>query len=233
MLYAKAVFRFAIDYYDAEETPSPLPKRLTNRMMNVDFILNQAYFDESCRECPELIKPAILKPLVEATMGNFTGNKSKRHTCCVLLWAVEYENSRNNFLSTPVTAAMSKMTGFRRVTVEIEDQEVSLADSWVKADREAREAENESGSEDRYLINGEEESADEDWYSSKELQNKGITFITDVFTKQIYKALKPSLGPGEEGDMSNKPGVATSSCITFSPRVYRRQKSRTSHSAVQ
>ena len=230
MLYSKAVFRFAIDYDDAENPPSPLPKRLTDRMMNVDFILNQASFDDNSRNCPELNEPAVLEPLAQATMDKFTGNKIERTTCGVLIWAVEYDDSLGyGFLSTPMAVAIANMTGFQSVVVEIEDQDVSLADSWAKANCEEG---NESGSGDEYSTDEEAEAEDEDLDSNKEVMTRGVTVCTDRFSKQIHNALKPSLGPGKEGCMLNKPGFGTSLCIAFAPRKYRREKSKVSHSAV-
>lgn len=138
VMFSKALFRYAIDYYDVMEKklPTQPPKSLTDRIMNVDFILNQASYDDSSRNDSKVIEPSKLKPLIKGTMERFTGHKVRRSTCRVLLWAIEYPGHWNGFLSSPMASAMQKMTGFTAVTYELEDQNVSLADEWAQAEFE-------------------------------------------------------------------------------------------------
>ena len=178
-------------------------------MMNVEFILDQSFFDLYTRTWSSVVSPSKLKPLVKATMGRFTGNGIVRKTCGVLLWAVEYENEDNNWLSSPMAMAIRHMTGFDQIIIEVEDQKVSLAHSRAVA---------ESGEEEASVA-GYETPADEDGIrGSQGVKTEGITNCTWAFTHQIRDAFEDKLGPGEVGGMVSRPGIATSLFLEFRPQ---------------
>ncbi len=219
-----AVFRFAIDYsYNAERPPSFPPKALTDRMMNVDFILDQATFDDNTRNGPLTDSPTTFKPLADNTMGRFTGNGISRKTCGVLLWAVEYEDQWNGWLSSPMASAISHMTGFDQITIEVEDQIVTLAHSWKLASQEDEEGELIAGSveEEEESVAGNESPADKDGKrGSQDFTIEGITNCTWAFTHQIRNAFEDKLGPGEVTFMGTRPGIATSLSLQFRPQKH-------------
>ena len=159
VLYAKALFRFAIDYCGTD-APEPISKAITDRMMNIDFILNQATFDDCTRNIPEIMNYEVLEPEIKATMGRFTGSGIQRQSCRVLLWAMEYNVEKNFFLSSPMLPAIADMIGFKWLIVELEDQSVSLKDVWARARNE------EEGLSDY----GQDDSAKERCVSSKTSQ---------------------------------------------------------------
>ena len=224
VLLSKAVFRFAVDIDYAKDPPLPPPKALTDRMMNVDFNLNQASFDDDRRN--HFGPPNDLKPLTKTTLGRFTGSNIRRRTCGILLWAIEYHDGMNRFLSSPMALAMEAMTGFDQVIIEVEDQNVSLADSWAEAEKDRYGSESSSaGADDLDNVNEEANSEKE----GNPITESRITVCVGMFSDQIRKAMAPTLGPHEEWATANEPGVATSLCTCFLPWKYRNKISGEAH----
>lgn len=221
IMYSKAGFRFAVDIDFAKNPPLPPPKSLTDRMMNIDFILNQASFDDDTRN--HFGPPTDLKPLTKATLGRFTGSKIQRRTCGVLLWATEYEDESNGFLSSPMALAMKEMTGFDQVIIEVEDQNVSFADVW--AEDEYQTDHFQANSVDEGVPTERTKLEEEGDPVTEPCVNGGITNCVDTFIKQIRQAMMPTLGPCKEGHKENAPGVATSLCIRFLPWSFRNKAS--------
>ena len=238
MLYTSAVFRYAIDYQGSSQSPPP-SQACTERMMNVDFILDQSYFDDQTRNWPKDVRPSKLTPFAETTMGRFTGSDIRRKTCGVLLWAIEYENRGNRWLSSPMAQAIRQMTGFEHITIEIEDQNVSLAYQWEKADSYEMPYDSPEEDSDGEAVAGkyspQDGSDNEESVAGfdsprntggSEQDRNEVTNCVGDFAEQIRSSFAAELGPGGIFRVVNGAGVSTGLYVEFQPQKHHQVSSK-------
>ena len=206
-LYSNAVFRFALSV-GTEGLVPPLPRSVMDRMMNVDFIVNVAWFEDRYRNGFRAESPyKKMKWFYKNVISAFVGKTIKRKTCGIKLWGVEFPYK--GVMTSDLGQTLRLLTGFKKVVVEVEDTNFSIY--YGRRDLETTsEMESDSGE----TSNRDDSSRQPEW--AKEL-DPFLTKGCHGCTEMLKAALEPSLGQTEIQAVSVLLDKPTGFIMVFEP----------------
>ena len=248
VFYDNAIFRFALSF-DYKKPAPGLPSHITDRMMNVDVVVDVAGWGDAMRNgsfC-EYKHPYHMQWWSQHVVKAFTGTNVKRKTCGIKFWGLEFrwEELIDGSLDGSLGQEIRFLTGFDLVIVEVEDINFSIyygREGDVEDmlfgftfGREGDEEESEDDSSPKPELDDspQSEGSEDDNSSYPENDNfpqpedsEDLDYITRacfMCIKSLKATLEPTLGPTEIMDFSclpNSPEAATGLIMVFQPPAH-------------
>ena len=239
VLYNTAIFRFAIDFEPAQPKSQALPLQMTDRMKQVDFIINMVSYSDWQRNGTggDFSPEKLLRLHTERTLVQLLDPAIARNTCEIYFWAVE--SRLEHFTDSLFGEAIQKLTMWNGVAFEIEDVDVSCPFDPSSDDDEVSEIEYQ-GFHGRDGV--EETRPEDDPKASGESEIPGqpnidhnidikITGVCDNFHEMLKRECEPTLGPAKVYGICRDRRIATGIMMEFSPRKYIEEKQKQADAA--